>query len=219
MNTPENISEYTMENKKSVDKIRRKLLIGAASTPLILTLGGGQVWAAPHDTHPEFDDGLTLDLNFHRNLSTGIGKTEGHYSGMLRGSHGGGSLAREYYLYALFKTNSSTPNGIYYEMVDARDRYVVYMTDILTDTLAGTSTDEDPVIISGRAQDYIDRFDYALGAVGSSQHPDDFPEWHALISKLSDYISSLSSPAPLPDSEDSLSMPGSLRDLIDDLGD
>ena len=112
---PEKSSEIKMNNHKKTDKIRRKLLIGAVATPLVLTLSGARAWG----------DGVRLrDTLYNPSKADrdGVG-----YSGMpiLRGESGG-TEESELALYVILMTEGNLDKlGIEYRtMVDNWDNEI-----------------------------------------------------------------------------------------------
>lgn len=95
-----------MENKtpdhKKVNKIRRKLLIGAAAAPLIVTLRSSQAMA-------EYINIESLTKNPSKAFRDGVG-----YSGVLNSPESGGTAETELSLYVYMAKNIPNPSSSYY---------------------------------------------------------------------------------------------------------
>lgn len=110
------------ENKssKKVDKVRRKLLIGAAATPLIMTLHASRAMG-------QKDIGKLV-----QNPSKAMRDGDGlGYSGLLVGS-GGGNLSTELSLYAYLICHGTVVTvPVYANMIASRDTWIVNLVTSL----------------------------------------------------------------------------------------
>lgn len=110
-----------MENKhldnktKKTDKVRRKLLIGAAATPMIMTLHSSKALAQ-------------IDILNEGILSPSKAKRDGNelgYSGLLEGS-GTGTIQTELSLYAFLANQDIRPSiNAYSSMMDKHDAAIL----------------------------------------------------------------------------------------------
>ncbi|MDO4551490.1 MAG: hypothetical protein Q4C96_09615 [Planctomycetia bacterium] len=113
--------------KLGPNKIRRKLLIGAATTPLILTLTGARAWGVGYDIRG-------ILANPSKAERDGVGQ-----SGILNGS-GGGTAESELALYVTMRLNPPTtnPSPTYANLFETYDNNITAATTALNDAVAAS---------------------------------------------------------------------------------